>query len=77
MFSSVLETYSSQTTSLSITSALICLAAALVLGVCIALVYRLQGECTKSFMVSLILLPALVDIVILMVNGNLGTGVAV
>lgn len=36
-----------------------------------------RSSYTKSFALSLALLPAMVQIVIMMVNGNLGTGVAV
>ena len=35
------------------------------------------GEYTKNFVVTLLLLPALVQAVIMLVNGNLGTGVAI
>lgn len=59
------------------TSSLICLAAALVLGVVIACVYMYRNVYSKSFVVTLALLPAIVQTVILLVNGNLGVGVAV
>ena len=39
--------------------------------------YFEQGEYTKNFVVTLLLLPALVQAVIMLVNGNLGTGVAI
>ena len=53
------------------------MAAALVLGAVQALVYRLNNRCTKSFAVTLATLPAVVSVVILMVNGSVGAGVAV
>ena len=56
---------------------LFCTVASLALGVCVALLHMRQGSCTKSFAVTLALLPAMVQIVIMMVNGNLGAGVAV
>lgn len=59
------------------TSSLICLAAALVLGAVIACVYMYRNVYSKSFVVTLALLPAIVQTVILLVNGNLGVGVAV
>ncbi|MDD3218061.1 MAG: DUF4956 domain-containing protein [Lachnospiraceae bacterium] len=74
MFTSIIDTSSG---SISMESALICMAAALILGVIVAVVYMLQGKYTKNFVITLALLPALVQIVILMVNGNLGTSVAV
>ena len=50
---------------------LACTAVSLILGLLIAAVYRYKSECTKSFAVTL------VQMVIMLVNGNLGTGVAV
>ena len=41
----------------------------------IAAVYRYKSECTKSFAVTLVLMPVIVQMVIMLVNGNLGTGV--
>ena len=49
----------------------------LVLGAVIALLYSKQNKTTKSFAVTLALLPAIVELVILLVNGNIGAGVAV
>lgn len=56
---------------------LICLASSLVLGVVVALIYMYRNTYSKSFVVTLSLLPAMVQTVILLVNGNLGVGVAV
>jgi hypothetical protein len=53
------------------------MAVSLALGVIIALTYMYKSNYTKSFVVSLILLPAIVQAVILLVNGNVGTGIAV
>ena len=63
--------------SLSAGTFVLLLAAALVLGAVIALVYTVRGDYTKSFVVTLALLPAMVAAVILMVSGSLGAGVAV
>ena len=63
--------------SVSVQAALLCTGVSLVLGLVIAAVYMLQGEYTKNFVVTLLLLPALVQAVIMLVNGNLGTGVAI
>ena len=59
--------------SVSVQAALLCTCVSLVLGLVIAAVYMLQGEYTKNFVVTLLLLPALVQAVIMLVNGNLGT----
>lgn len=73
MFTSILG----NSATLSVTNALLCSGASLVLGLMIMLTYRFCGSCSKSFMVSLCVLPILVQAVIMMVNGNLGTGVAI
>ena len=44
---------------------------------CIAAAYMKCSRYTQSFVVTLILLPAIVQTVIMLVNGNVGTGVAV
>ena len=49
----------------------------LVLGVVISLVHTYKNDYTKSFVMTLAILPAVVSVVILMVNGNIGAGVAV
>ncbi|MBQ9609811.1 MAG: DUF4956 domain-containing protein [Lachnospiraceae bacterium] len=51
--------------------------AALVLGAVLALTYKYKSNPTKSFVVTLAILPAVVSVVILMVSGSLGAGVAV
>lgn len=65
------------TTVISVSDFLICLVFSLVLGLVMALAYMYRTRYTKSFVVTLALLPAVVCIVIMMVNGNVGTGVAV
>ena len=56
---------------------LLCLGTALLLGLILAIVYTFNTRYTKSFLVTLALLPAAVCAVIMMVNGNIGAGVAV
>ena len=53
----------------------ICTAVSLIQGLLIAAVYRYKSECTKSLAVTLVLMPVIVQMVIMLVNGNLGTGV--
>ena len=54
-----------------------CTAASLVLGLIIAFAFNFKQKKTKSFMMTLALLPVIVQVVIMLVNGNIGTGVAV
>lgn len=56
---------------------LLCLGIALLLGMVLAAVYAFRSQYTHSFLVTLALLPAVVCVVIMMVNGNIGAGVAV
>lgn len=56
---------------------LLCICCALVIGLILAGFYMYRSRYTKSFVATLALLPAVVCVVIMMVNGNVGTGVAV
>ena len=56
---------------------LLCLGTALMLGLVLAAAYMWKNRYTGSFVLTLALLPAVVCVVIMMVNGNIGTGVAV
>ena len=62
---------------LTLVSFLICTAVSLVLGIATALISMYRTKCSQSFAVTLAVLPAIVQIVIMLVNGNVGTGVAV
>lgn len=56
---------------------LLCIGISLVIGIFLAIVYTYKGRYTQSFVVTLALIPAVVCMVIMMVNGNVGAGVAV
>ena len=62
---------------ISVTDFLLCLGCALALGLVMAFAYMYRTRYTKSFVITLALLPAVVCVVIMLVNGNVGTGVAV
>ncbi|MBQ8182741.1 MAG: DUF4956 domain-containing protein [Clostridia bacterium] len=62
---------------ISVTDFLLCIGVSLVIGLIMALSYMYKTRYTKSFVVTLALLPAVVCVVIMMVNGNVGAGVAV
>lgn len=74
-FSSILD--SATTQAISVTNFLICLGTSLVLGLILSLAYMYKSHYTKSFSVTMALIPSVVCIVIMMVNGNVGAGVAV
>ena len=56
---------------------LICTAVSLLLGMGTAFISMYKAKCTQSFAITLAVLPAVVQMVILLVNGNVGAGVAV
>lgn len=62
---------------ISVSNFLICICSALVIGLILAFCYTYHSRYTKSFVATLALLPAAACVVIMMVNGNIGTGVAV
>ena len=64
-------------TEIDIVVYLQCLGCALVCGVITAAAAAIRSRTSKSFLISLILLPMIVSTVIMMVNGSIGTGVAV
>ena len=65
------------TSVITVTDFLLCVGVALVIGVILAACYAFRSRYTKSFLMTLALLPAVVCVVIMMVNGNVGAGVAV
>lgn len=62
---------------ISILDFLLCIGVSLIIGIFLALVYTYKSDYTESFEITLALLPAIVCVVIMMVNGNVGAGVAV
>ena len=64
-------------TELTLSVFLICTAVSLVLGIGLALVSQFRARSTQSFAVTLAILPMVVQVVIMLVNGNIGAGVAV
>lgn len=75
VFSGLFE--SGTTTDISVGNFLLCVGVSLVIGALLAAVYAFRSKFTKSFLITLGILPAIVCVVIIMVNGNIGAGVAV
>lgn len=65
------------TNVISVGNMLLCIGCALLIGVILAFGYMYKSRYTKSFIITMGLLPAVVCVVIMMVNGNIGAGVAV
>ena len=55
----------------------VCTAASLILGLLLSLSHMFRNTSSKSFTVTIALLPVIVQVIIMLVNGNLGTGIAV
>ena len=64
-------------TQLTVQTFLLCTAVSLVLGLGTAAVSMYRTNHSRSFAVTLVILPAIVQTVILLVNGSIGAGVAV
>jgi len=72
MFSSVISSE-----GLTLVSTLICVISGIVLGLIIAIVHMKTSKYSRNFVITLSVLPLLVGVVMMMVNGNLGTSIAI
>ena len=77
MFDTVIEGIFSNATGITLGGFLIGVGSALVLGIAMAFMNMYKNTYTKSFAITLATLPAVVSIVIMMVSGSIGAGVAV
>ena len=75
IFTGIFDT--TTTSVISVSQFVLCIAISLLMGGFLAWVYTFRSQYTASFVVTLAMLPAVVCIVIMMVNGNVGAGVAV
>lgn len=62
---------------ISVADFMICIVSSLVIGLIISVMYMYRNTYSKSFIVTIATIPAIVCAVIMMVNGNVGAGVAV
>lgn len=65
------------TSVIAVSDFLLCIACSLIIGLILTFGYLYRSRYTKSFLLTLALLPTVVCVVIMMVNGNIGAGVAV
>ena len=78
MFESVFGVTDTATTStVSLVPFLASVGVALALGLALALIYCFRSRHTRSFVITMVTLPAIVAVVITMINGNIGAGIAV
>lgn len=71
MFNSILGT------SMTLQIIAICTLTSIISGVLLSIAYMKTGRYSQNFPISLIILPVIVQMIIMLVNGNLGVGVAV
>lgn len=64
-------------TTISVWSFLLCIGVSFIIGVILAFAYSFKSNSSNSFKTSIAFLPAVVCVVIMMVNGNIGIGVAI
>lgn len=76
-FTSVYGTADSLVSAVSTGNFLLCSLASLIMGIAVAGIYMFRHSYSKNFVVTLALLPLIVQMVITLVNGNLGAGIAV
>lgn len=69
--------FNNSVSSISFKSLLICSFLSIILGIIVAFIHKKTCRCNKNFLITLSLLPLLVQSVIIMINGNLGTSVAI
>lgn len=69
--------FNSTTETLQIGDFLLCMGVSLAIGIALALIYMIKNDYSRSFILALALIPAVVCVVIMMVNGNVGAGIAV
>lgn len=75
MLKSIFST--TNTATLDLNALLISILFSIILGIIIALTHKYTSKYSKNFLITIATLPLLVEAVMLMVNGNLGTSVAI
>lgn len=62
---------------LTLNTLLICSLTSIILGLVVALTHKLTSKYNKNFLITLTIIPLMVEAIMIMVNGSLGTGIAV
>lgn len=75
--SDTLEALSTTYEIMSIELYILCIISAIIMGIVLSLAIQYRSDISKSFAITLALLPAVVCVVIMMVNGSIGAGIAV
>lgn len=77
MIDSIFTDLYSSSATVSVTQELIAVGIALLCGLIISFSYMVKSKFSKHFVITLVLLPPTIQVVIMLINGNLGTAVAI
>lgn len=66
-----------QQTTMGIGIFLLCILFSFIIGVIYLIAYKIKNETSRTMEVAILILPTIISVVIIMVNGNLGVGVAI
>lgn len=77
LFNGIFENGTTSTASIKAPQFLLCIAVSIIIGIFLAFVHGYKNASSRSFLTTLALLPSIVCVIIMMVNGNVGAGVAV
>lgn len=69
--------FDSTSSNVSLWTILVCTLVSIILGIIVAYTHKKTSKYSKNFLITLSILPVLVQTVMIMVNGNLGTSVAI
>ena len=69
--------FNSTSSSVELWAILVCTLVSIILGVIVAYTHKKTSKYSKNFLITLAILPVLVQTVMIMVNGNLGTSIAI
>ena len=69
--------FDSTSSNASLWTILVCTLVSIILGIIVAYTHKKTSKYSKNFLITLSILPVLVQTVMIMVNGNLGTSVAI
>lgn len=62
---------------LTLNTLLICSLSSIILGLIVALTHKFTSKYNKNFLITLTIIPLMIEAIMIMVNGSLGTGIAV
>jgi len=77
LFNGIFDNNTTASASIKAPQFLFCIAVSIIIGLFLAFVHGYKNTSSRNFLITLALLPSIVCVIIMMVNGNVGAGVAV